>query len=42
MSVILYPFRIGNFRCYALLDGQIYGKAEQFFVGPAKEERAAA
>ena len=41
MSVTLYPFQIGNFKCYALLDGHIYGKAEQFFVGPTEEERAA-
>jgi predicted metal-dependent RNase len=42
MSKTVYPFKIGNFDCYALLDGHIYGSAERFFAGPTDKERTAA
>jgi len=42
MSKTLYPFSVGNFRCFTFSDGMLYGNAERFFVGPTDEERAEA
>lgn len=42
MSDTIYPFRVGDFACWVLSDGMIYGQASRSFVGAPETEATAA